>query len=125
MLAFQLEILPQANRFKREGEFDGLELLHHFRKHVNPSTAVGASILKGEIETENFKAFGQDLKKYHTWIEDCKTQIDGGEGEGNYMDYYYRCKFKTYKTCTNKEFQEVIKEEKRKWITGKLVVTYT
>mmetsp|Transcript_38803 Transcript_38803/g.46775 ORF Transcript_38803/g.46775 Transcript_38803/m.46775 type:complete len:84 (+) Transcript_38803:284-535(+) len=70
---FQLEILPQANGFKKEGEFDGLLLLHQFRKHVNPSTAVGSSMLKNNFNSKDLKEFGQDLKKYHTWLEDYKT----------------------------------------------------
>ena len=52
---FQLEILPQSGKFKSEGEFNGVQLLHHFRKHVNPSTTVGSSRLKDEIESKDLK----------------------------------------------------------------------
>ena len=121
---FQLEILPQASHFKKEGEFDGPLLFHHFCKHVKPSTAVGSSMLKDDLESKDLKEFGQDLKKYHTWLEDCKTQIDREEGDINYKEYL-RCVFRTYLTSTNKEFREAIKDDKRKWVTGKLAKTYT
>ena len=73
---FQLELLANADKFKRDGEFDGVELFHHFRKHVNPSTAIGASVLKDKIETKTLAEFGHNITKYHPWIDDVKIQID-------------------------------------------------
>ena len=55
---FQLELLGQEAEFAKENEYDGLQLWHHIRTEVNPSTKVGACALKEEIESKTLQHFG-------------------------------------------------------------------
>ena len=98
--------------------------MHHSCKHVKPLKTVGLSKLKDGIDSKDLKEFGQDLKNYHTWLEDSKTQINQEEGQGNYKKYLI-CVFRTYKTSMDKEFRNEIKEEKQKWVIGHLSEKYT
>jgi len=120
---YQLEILPNVDEFKYQGEFDGVKLLQHMRDHVNPSTTIGSANMKDEVESKNLSKFGQNIGQYHTWLLDAKARIERDEGKGKYNEYL-RSMFKTYETCNNKEFREAIKDERRKWITGRLKQDY-
>lgn len=90
---------------------------------MNPLTTIKSANLKDELETKNLNVFKQDINEYHTWLLDIKTQIKRDEGKGNYNEYL-RSMYKTYATCNNKEFRKSIKDEYRKWITGRLKVNY-
>ena len=83
------------------------------RRRVNPSTTVGASKFKEELETKKLPEFDNDVVKYNTWFTDVRTMIIRDEGPDKYNEYL-RNVFRSYLTCTDKEFIEVVKGEKRK-----------
>ena len=111
---FQLDMHGQEENFSRDNEYDGLELWNHIRMEVNPSTKVGACSLKEEIESKTLQDFGDDVKGYNSWLTDTKKEIIRQEGTGKYNEYI-RYAFKTYLTSTNEEFNEAIKDVKRRW----------
>lgn len=120
---FKIEIQGDQEEFKHGHEYDGPRLWDYIRRRVNPTTTVGASKLKDLIESAKLSDFGNDVVKFNTWFDDTKKSIIKEEGEGRYNEYL-RSLFKTYLGCTNQEFVESIKDEKRKWTQGKLPPTY-
>ena len=84
---------------------------------------VGASKLKEEIKSKTLTSFINNVAKYNTWFEDTRRAIIAEEGEG--YNEYTRMLFKVYKTSTNVEFKEAVKEEERKWIQDKLKTDYS
>ena len=84
---------------------------------------VGASKLKDLIESAKLSVFSNNVIKFNTWFDDTRNSIIKEEESGRYNEYL-RSLFKTYLGCTNTEFVESIKDEKRKWIQGKLPPTY-
>ena len=54
---FQINIQGSKIKFQREQECDGSLLFDFIRRQVNPSTTVGASKLKDEIETKTLADF--------------------------------------------------------------------
>ena len=111
---FQLEMHGQEEDFARDNEYDGLELWNIMRMEVNPSTKVGACALKEEIESRTLLDFENNVKGYNSWLLDTKKEIVRQEGTGKYNEYI-RYAFKTYLTSTNEEFNEAIKDVKRRW----------
>ena len=61
-------------------------LWDYIRRRIKPSTRVGASKLKRDIEKKEVRDFGNDVSKYNMWFEDAKRSIIGEEGEG-YNEY--------------------------------------
>ena len=119
----QIEYAGQSNEFKRGQEYDGSLLWDFIRRRVNPSTTVGASKFKEELETKKLPEFDNDVVKYNTWFTDVRTMIIRDEGPDKYNEYL-RNVFRSYLTCTDKEFIEVVKGEKRKWMQGQLPHDY-
>ena len=120
---FQLELSTKKDEYSREDEFDGPLLWDTIRRHVNPSTTVGASKFKEEIEKVTLADFDHDVQKFNTWFEDMRNEIIKEEGEGKYNEYL-RQLFRAYETSENKQFIDAIAEEKRKWHQGRLSVNY-
>ena len=74
--------MPHKQEFQRNQEYDGPLLWDYIRRRVKPSTTVGASKLKDEIERKTIKDFGNDVTKYNSWFVDTRAQIVREEGEG-------------------------------------------
>ena len=84
---YQLEILPETNKYKQHDNFDRAELWDFVKRYVNPLTTVGATRVEDEIESKLLKEFGEDVSKNHTWLLDVRAQIIGEEEmrHGNYI----------------------------------------
>ena len=120
---FKIEITGSKSEFQRMNEIDGVLLWDFIRRRTNPTTTVGASKLKDDIENVKLEKFDQDVIKYNTWFVDTRIAIIKEEGTG--YNEYLRSLFRAYLTCVNEEFLEAIKEERRKWIQGKLSEKYS
>ena len=114
--AFQIEIMPHKQEFQRGQEHDGPLLWDYIRRRVKPSTTVGASKLKDDIENKSLKDFGEDVSKYNSWFTDTREQTIREEGEG--YNEYTRSLFRAYRTSSNDDFREAIAAEKRNWTRG-------
>ena len=114
--AFQIEIMPHKQEFQRGQEHDGPLLWDYIRRRVKPSTTVGASKLKDDIENKSLKNFGEDVSKYNSWFTDTREQTIREEGEG--YNEYTRSLFRAYRTSSNDDFREAIAAEKRNWTRG-------
>ena len=90
---------------------------------MNPSTTTGAANLKDDIENENLKDFGYNIKDFHVWFANKKTAIIMEEGKELYNEYT-RNIFKAYLTAKNEKFLDDIKDEKRKWRQGRVKTDY-
>ena len=120
---FQLEFTVNKVDFVREGEYDGALLWDFICRRVNPSTTVGASKMKEDLERTTLAKFGGDVIQYNTWFENKRSQIIGEEGDDKYNEYL-RNRFRAYLTSDNEEFLSAIRDKKRKWMQGKLPTTY-
>ena len=121
--AFKVEIIGSKKEFSRGQEYDGVLLWDFIRRRINPTTTVGASKLKDEIESHTPAMFDNDIIKYNTWFEDTRTAIIKEEGKG--YNEYLRSLFRAYLTCAPGDFLDAIKDEKRKWIQGKVARNYS
>ena len=121
---FQLELIVDKDEFKLGGEFDGPLLWDFIRRRINPTTTVGASKLKGEIETAKLADFDHDVSRFHTWFQSQKKKIKKEEGEGKYNEYL-RQLFRIYNTSNNNSFLQAIGEEERRWEQGRLGANYS
>ena len=83
----------------------------------------GASKLKEEIESKTSTSFRNNVAKHNTWFGDTRRAIIAKEGEG--YNEYTRMLFKAYKTSTNAELKEAVKEKEQKWIQDKLKTDYS
>ena len=119
---FKIEIFGSKQEFKRGNKYDGPLLWDFTRRRINPSTIVGASKLKDEIEGKKPSEFDNDIIKYNTWFKDTRTTIikEGGPGYNDFLCSMFRA----YLTCKDQEFLDAIKDERRKWIQGKLSAKY-
>ena len=73
--AFEIEITGSKENYQCGQENDGLLLWDFIRCRINPTTAVGASKLKHEIEKMKAPAFDNDIIRYNTWFEDTRERI--------------------------------------------------
>ena len=121
--SFQIDIMGGKHEYERNDEFDGPLLWDYIRRRVNPSTTVGASRLKDDIETKQLSDFDHDVIKYNTWFCDTREEILKEEGEG--FSEYLRSLFRAYQTSHNQDFLDAIAEEKRKWMQGRLGPDYS
>ena len=64
--AFQIDIMPNKHEFQRDQEHDGPLLWDYIHRRVKPSTTVGASKLKDDIESKTLKDFHNDVIKYNS-----------------------------------------------------------
>ena len=76
----------QINEFQRRQEHDSPLLWDYIRRRVKPSTTVGASKLKDDIEGKTLKDFDNDVTRYNSWLTDTRDQIIREEGDG-YNEY--------------------------------------
>ena len=85
---FQLEIGGEnsVDDFKRDEEYDGVQLWHFIQKHVNPSTTTGAASFKDSIKSAVLKDFNQNIKALNTWFNNERTSIIKEEEEGKYNE---------------------------------------
>ena len=98
---FQIEIMGKEDEFTigKADDYDGPMLWDFIQRRVKPSTKVGVTKLKEDIENKTLTSFGNDVTKYNTWFEDTRRAIIAEEGEG-YNEYTCML-FKAYKTSTN------------------------
>ena len=85
--AVQIEYSGKSTEFKRGGEYDGPLLWDFIRRCVNPSTTVGASKFKEELETMKLSKFNDDIVAYNTWFDEMRTMIIRDEGKDKYEEY--------------------------------------
>ena len=121
--SFQIDIMGGKAEYERNNECDGPLLWDYIRRRVNPTTTVGASKLKDEIERKKLADFDHDVIKYNTWFCDTREEIMKEEGEG--FSEYLRSLFRAYQSSDNKEFLDAIAEERRKWTQGRLQHDYS
>ena len=121
---FQLEILVKKDQFTMSDEFDGALLWDFIRRHVNPTTTVGASNLKELIEKAVLSEYSYDIKVFNMWFESTRSEIIKEEGPDQYKEYL-RQLFRAYETHKSKRFLDAVAEEKRRWEQGKLGASYT
>ena len=98
---FKIEISGSKQEFKREQKYVGPLLLDFIRRRINPTTTVGASILKDELESKTAADFGHDIVKYNTWFDDTRKYIIKEDGKDSYNEYL-RSMFCAYLLCNNK-----------------------
>ena len=122
--SFKIEISGSKKEFKKNQEYVGPLLWDFIRRRINPTTTVGASILKDELESKTASDFGHNIIKYNTWFDDTREAIIKEDGKDSYNEYL-RSMFRAYLLCGDKEFNEAIKDEKRRWTQGKLGPNYT
>jgi len=122
---FQIDIMGKEDEFTidKSDDYDGPLLWDFIRRRVKPSTKVGASKLKEEIESKTSASFSNNVAKHNTWFEDTRRAIIAKEGEG--YNEYTRMLIKAYKTSTNAELKEAVKEKEQKWIQDKLKIDYS
>ena len=120
---FKIEIVGSKQDFKRGNKYDGTLLWDFICRRINPSMTMGASKLKDEIKGKKPSDFDNDIIKYNTCFKDTRTDIIKEEGHG--YNKYLRLRFRAYLTCKDQEFLDVIEDEHRKWIEGKLPAKYT
>ena len=111
---FKIEIIGSKLEYQRGRENDGPLLWDFIRRRINPTTTVGASKLKDEIETTKPSLFSNDIIKYNTWFEDTRTSIIKEEGPG--YNEYLRSVFRAYSSYDDGKFLDTIKDERRKWV---------
>ena len=121
---FKLELAVNEAAFKINREYDGPLLWDHIRRRVNPTTTVGASRFKEQLETTTLSTFKGEIVKYNTWFQDTRDSIIKEEGDNRY-DEYLRNLFHSYLTYKDQEFVDTIKFEKRKWSQGQQKDDYT
>lgn len=63
------------NKFERSGEYDGVFLLGFIQHRVNPTTMVGASNYKVEIEKATLADHKKNIATFNTWFDDTQTKI--------------------------------------------------
>ena len=105
------------------GEYDGVLLWDFLRRTIKPSTKVGASKLKADIEKCVLSTHENNVTKFNSWFEDTRLEIIAEEGEG--YNEYLRQLFRAYLTSNLPEFIEAVKEEQRQWVQGKLPDDYS
>ena len=119
---FQIDIQGSKDDFQRGQENDGPLLWDFIRRRINPTTTVGASRLKDELENKTVADFGFDVVRYNTWFQDVRSEIRKEEGDG--YNEYLRALFKGYLAAKNDEFLQTIGAEKREWVQGKVSLSY-
>ena len=72
---FQIDIQGSQSKFKMEQECDGPLLFDFMRRRLNPSTTVGASKFKDEIDTKTLADFNCSVTDYNTWFEDIREKL--------------------------------------------------
>ena len=110
---YKIELLSDKTKLKNGREMCALKLWSYIKRTVNPGTAVGAKALKDKLESKKMSEFGHDVSKYNQWLKETRAAIIQDEGAGLYNEYT-KCVFKTYMTCNNAEFFEMVKSEKRR-----------
>ena len=77
---YKIELAGKVAEFKKSGECDGVLLWELIQESDNPTTTVGASNYKGEIEIKDLATFDNDVDKFNTWFEDTRANIIKEEG---------------------------------------------
>ena len=121
--AYKKEITGRCAEFTMGGEYDGVLLWDFLRRTIKPSTKVGASKLKADIEKCVLSTHENNVTKFNSWFEDTRLEIIAEEGEG--YNEYLRQLFRAYLTSNLPEFIEAVKEEQRQWVQGKLPDDYS
>ena len=119
---FKIEIMGNREEFERGEETDGPLLWDFVRRRINPSTTVGASRLKDEIETKTLDDFDHDVVKFNSWFCDTRDLIIREEGDK--YDEYLRSLFRAYQVSNQEELRETIAAQKRKWVHGEVKPGY-
>eukprot|EP00957_Ditylum_brightwellii_P192098 14623229-Ditylum_brightwellii.AAC.1 len=84
---FQLELLSHEDKYKVNGNIDGVLLWQFIVDMVNPSTKVSVANLKDEIESAKMDDFNHNVKKFNTWFSDKRNLTVKEVGRDGYMEY--------------------------------------
>ena len=109
--SYQIEVQGSLTEFQRQQEPDEPLLCDFIRRQIQPSTTVGASRLKDEIENKTLADFCRNVTRYTTWFEDTRKKIMREAGGG--YNEYLRSLFRGYLVSSSSEFKETINAEKR------------
>lgn len=90
------------------------QLWYFIHTEIHPLNKVCVCALKEEIEAKSLHHFGMDVKAHYSLLVDTHKEIIRKEGTGKY-NVYILYMFKTYFSSSNVEFNESIKDVKRRW----------
>ena len=90
---FNIEIAGSKKEYQRGQEYDRPLLWDSNFRSINPTTMVGASKFKDDIENTEPSVFDNDIIKFNTWFEEIRSAIIREENVG--YNEYLRSMFKT------------------------------
>ena len=76
-----------------------------------------------EIESINTSAFDNKKFQWNTWFKDTGDKII--KEEGDVYNEYLCSMFRAYFSCDDAKFVDTIKDERRKWMQGKISPAYS
>ena len=113
-MSYKIEISGKVIKFEQSGEYDGVLLWEFIWRRVNPTTTVGASNFKAEIDRATLADHENSVVTFNIQFDDTRTKIIKEEREG--YNEYLRQLFRAYLTCDDSEFNESVRHEKRLWM---------
>jgi len=78
-----------------------------------------STVYKDALDVAMIKDYRDDVKVFNEWFEDITVKIVRDKGDNSYKKEYLRHLFRIYITLRNKDFIDLIKTERRKWLTNK------
>ena len=84
--SYKIEISGKVSEFERSGEYDGVLLWEFIWRRVNPTTTVGASNFKAEIERATLADHENSVVTFNIQFDDTRTKIVKEEGGGGIMN---------------------------------------
>ena len=72
---FQIDIMGSQMKCEWNDETDGVLLWDFLRRKVSPTTTIGASKLKKQIESRTLVDFDNGVDNFNTWFSDTRYQI--------------------------------------------------
>ena len=83
-----------------------------------------SAVYKDALDVATMKDYRDDVKVFNEWFEDITVKIVRDKGDNSYKKEYLRHLFRIYITSRNKDFIDLIKTERRKWLTNKQSADY-
>ena len=121
---FQISLTNKKESWMRGGEINGLLLWFGFRKWVYPTTKISSAVHKEDLYAATMKDHGDNVKVFNEWFEEITLKIVRDKGDDGYKREYLTHLFRIYMTSNNKDFVELIKSERCKWLTNKQSANY-
>jgi len=83
-----------------------------------------SAVYKDALDVATMKDYRDDVKVFNEWFEDITVKIVRDKGDNSYKKEYLRYLFRIYITSRNKDFIDLIKTERCKWLTNKQSADY-